>query len=102
MHTLWITGCFSVGVALSGAAQANTYSADCHAEANAAAYSGSKAGYSQSYDAAYQACVGRQQAQVQVPQRRYRHKPTTYVKAPEVVCHPGAPRLYRGTVYCFD
>ena len=71
----------------------------CEALAHEYAYTGSKAGYAGRYQQALSDCRNRQAAPA--PRQTYTR---TIVEAPaeSVGCFPGAPRMYRGTLYCFD
>ncbi|SNS80734.1 hypothetical protein SAMN04488078_10349 [Antarctobacter heliothermus] len=71
---------------------------NCEALAHDYAYTGAKSGYADRYQWALSDCRSRQAAPA--PRRTYR-KPVVVVPAP-VGCYPGAPRMYRGTLYCFD
>ncbi len=78
--------------------------ATCHDEANAAAYSGSKSGYSSSYDAALQDCLARGTQHYVTAEPAY-GKYTRYSEAeyhaPETYgCIMGHGVMQRGTLIC--
>lgn len=96
-----LSGLFSPGLAAPAAAQ--QWSAEtvtlhqrCYAEANAIGFSGEKTGYAASYNAAVAACVSRG------TERYAGYHPLPHrARAPVTGnCPPGAPPMYRGTLYC--
>lgn len=99
---LWSTLAAALVTVSTSPAMANGYgqtSRTCEALAHDYAYTGSKSGYADRYQQALYDCQNRQAAPS--PQQRYR-RPVVVVPAEQVGCYPGAPRLYRGTLYCFD
>jgi hypothetical protein len=70
----------------------------CYAEAEANAYSGSKHGYRARYDQILQACMARYTTQ----RRTVTLQPAHVVRVPLPGCVPGAPVMYRGTLYCLN
>ncbi|KUF12648.1 hypothetical protein [Pseudoponticoccus marisrubri] len=75
----------------------------CEAQAHAYAYDGSKSGYAARYRAALAQCTNSARyynGPVDYRQRRY--KVPVIVTSGSYGCYPGAPRMYRGTLYCLD
>lgn len=89
-----------LSTAMAAPALANGYATatqSCYAEAEANAYSASKYGYQARYNQILQECMARTSDRAPV-----RQKPVHYVRVPLPGCVPGAPKMYRGTLYCFD
>ncbi|MEN9060415.1 MULTISPECIES: hypothetical protein [Ponticoccus] len=74
-----------------------TVSQTCYAEAEANAYSGSKYGYQVRYNQILQDCMARGTHRAPL-----RQKPVNLVHVPLPGCVPGAPKMYRGTLYCLN
>jgi hypothetical protein len=90
-------GLLSIGLALLAApAMADRYT-DCHAEAAQIQFTGAKSGYRAQYNAVVEACLARGSGYNPYDQRRVRT--VTRVDGP---CPPGAPKMYRGTLYCLN
>jgi hypothetical protein len=70
----------------------------CYAEAEANAYSGSKHGYRARYQEILRACQARQGVHHAPVVRQRLH----VVRVPLPGCVPGAPKMYRGTLYCLN
>ncbi len=86
---------------LPGGAAANGHMsalAACQAEANATAFAGgAKYGYAAQYQAVVDACLARTHTYVD-PHANRRKRP--YPTSGSALCPPGAPVMYRGTLYC--
>lgn len=91
-----IATAFLFAAALPAAADKGV-SANCRVHAEGAAYTGSKHGYADRYNAAYAACMG------QVTPRRHAWIDNRNPYKSSVVgrhCPPGVSVMYRGTLYC--
>lgn len=87
--------------AMAAPALADGYGAvsqTCYAEAEANAYSGSKYGYRARYNQILQECMARTSYHAPVVRKRA----VTVVHVPLPGCVPGAPKMYRGTLYCLN
>lgn len=92
---------FASFAGLTGSAAANgqdTALAACQAEANATVFTGgAKTGYAAHYQAVVDACLDRGRTYID-PHANRRKRP--YPTSGSAVCPPGAPLMYRGTLYC--
>lgn len=98
----WLMVAMFVFIAASMPAYADGYgqsARSCEAVAHEYAYTGSKSGYADRYQRALYDCRSRLAAPARQPTYR---EPVVVVPAAPVGCYPGAPRMYRGTLYCFD
>jgi len=70
--------------------------ANCMAHAESVALTGTKGGFQSRYNAAYNACIGGVsfRGYVDLNNRRTIRSPVA------AACPPGAPKMYRGTLYC--
>jgi hypothetical protein len=73
--------------------------ASCRAYAESVAYTGERFGYAERYEAAYAACLGQT---VQVRGHIDYNNRTTIRSPIAAHCPPGAPKMYRGTLYCVN
>ncbi|BBU57911.1 MULTISPECIES: hypothetical protein [Mameliella] len=92
---------FIAGLALGSAAAANQAEAYrlCKPEAERIAAQGGHYGYNTRYDMALDACMTAYR-----PSHQQAQLPGIGTLAPvaPVGCYPGAPTMYRGTLYCID
>ncbi|MGP6088165.1 hypothetical protein [Antarctobacter jejuensis] len=84
-----------------GSAVANGYDtvlAACQAEANATVFTGgAKSGYAVQYQAVVDACLDRGRTYIDPHANRRKR---VYPTGGPGFCPPGAPVMYRGTIYC--
>ncbi len=97
----------ALGVVLAGfaalPAAAQSTHTSCHAYAEAQAYDGAKHGYAARYQAAYSHCTGGSDGySLRTQPRRggYFGQPRPQYPVISYNCPPGAPKMYRGTLYC--
>lgn len=90
-------GAFAAPAAADGQSQ---WLSACHAEAARISPGGAKYGYAARYNEAVEACMARYHAHA-APRTTY-SQTRTVITAPYVGCYPGAPTMYRGTLYCVD
>lgn len=72
----------------------------CQNYANSLTYTGgNKVGYADQYQAVIDACLNRHRSYIDPHANR---RTARYPITGPAVCPPGAPTMYRGTLYCFN